>query len=250
MTRPAVILVGPREEGNIGAVCRAMANMGLSRLLLVEPAPELGGVARGFGVGGWHILEAVERFDSFEEAIAPFRRVVGTSSRRARPLGKRPLLTPDELMETVAADAPETQTALVFGPEDNGLTRHQLELCHPVVTIPCDPEHPTLNLAQAVLILAYEWHKVQGRDPGAASPVDPPPKPTDPLDLPATPGEIDAMLGQTDGVLHTIGYDQDPIRRGLLRDLRRLAVRGEITSRETRILRRLLNRTATALGLR
>ena len=89
MSPPAVILVRPREEGNVGAAARAMANMGLERLILVEPAPPLGGVARGFGVGGWEILENAERAASFDDAVSPFGRLVGTASLRARTLPGR-----------------------------------------------------------------------------------------------------------------------------------------------------------------
>lgn len=248
-TESAIILVRPREEGNVGAVARAMANMGLGRLILVEPAPAIGGVARGFGVGGWHLLDGCQRVDSLDRAVAPFHRVVGTTSARDRPLAGSRVATPRELPELLAADPPGTDVAVVFGPEDNGLTRRELERCHPVVAVPCAPEHPTLNLAQAVLVVAYELRLARlaggseaaeprsaepGTEPAAASP-------------PAPAGEVAELLERADGVLRSIGYDQDHLRERLTRDLRRLALRAAVTPRELRVLRRLLNRTRRAL---
>ncbi len=239
--RPAVILVRPQEEGNVGAVARAMANMGLGRLILVEPAAELGGVARGFGVGGWEVLDGAERVASLAAAVAPFHRLVGTSSSRERPLAHARVLTPRELPPIIAADSPETSTALIFGPEDNGLTRQELELCHLVVTVPCVAEHPTLNLAQGVLIVAYELRAAATRAASASGAQRP-------LPPPATVAEIDGLLAATSRLLHRLEFDHQHIHRGLLRDLRRLLARSEASSTETRILRRLVNRTLRRLG--
>ncbi|HEV7785332.1 MAG TPA: TrmH family RNA methyltransferase, partial [Thermoanaerobaculia bacterium] len=113
---PAVVLVRPRVEGNVGSTARAMANMGLSRLFLVEPAAELGSTATAFAVGARAVLDGTVRVPSLAEALAPFRRVVGTTSTRDRRLGI-PFLTPRELPDWLAQNSPDTPTALVFGPE-------------------------------------------------------------------------------------------------------------------------------------
>ena len=240
MTRPAVILVRPQEEGNIGAVARAMANMGLERLILVEPAPRIGGVARGFGVGGWEILDQAVRVSSFTEAVEPFGRLVGSTSRRERPMRRRRIVSPRQLPEILAADPAGTPTALVFGSEASGLRRAELDRCSPIVAVPCSAEHPTLNLAQAVLILAYELHLASP----VASPAEAPPD----ADALAPVGEIDGLEEQIDAILLTLGYDHPPIHQGLLRDLRRLLIHASPSRREVRILRRLCNRTASALA--
>lgn len=245
--RPAIILVAPKEEGNIGSVARAMANMGLERLILVEPAPPLAGTARGFGVGGWDILDGCERYASFDEATAPFARLIGTASTRARPLRATPPITPRELAPVLRSDPQTTETAVVFGCESSGLSRRELERCHPIVSIPCAPEQPTLNLAQAVLVVAYELlvarRTVDRRGDG---PVDGALRgsPGEPL---ATTAELDVLLRGTSTALHHIGYDQQHIHDGLLRDLRRLAIRAGIQRKEARILRRLLNRADSFL---
>src|SRR5215212_9799814 len=96
MSAPAVVLVRPREEGNVGSAARAMANMGLERLILVEPAPVLGKIARAFAVGAGHVLDRVLRVGSTAEAVAPFGRVVGTTSTRDRQLAV-PLVSAREL---------------------------------------------------------------------------------------------------------------------------------------------------------
>ena len=91
--RPAVVLVHPQEEGNVGATARAMANLGLDRLILVEPAVEIGDVALARAVGARHVLLQAHRAASLEEALAPFHRAVGTTSTRDRnlpsPIGPR-----------------------------------------------------------------------------------------------------------------------------------------------------------------
>ena len=241
---PAVILVRPRAEGNVGSVARAMVNMGLERLILVEPAPALGGVARGFGVGGWDVLDRAERVATFEEAIMPFRRIVGTTSARARAGAASLRPGARELPGVLRSDPPSTATALVFGPEDSGLTRRQLEACHPVVVIPCAAARPTLNLAQSVLILAYELHLARRRKPGGEE-VDP----GIAARAPAEMGEVDVFLRQAAGVLHRVGYDQKPIRRRLVHGLRQLLRRSDASSREMGALRRILNRIAKATAL-
>lgn len=245
--RPAVILVQPQEEGNVGSVARAMANMGLRRLILVEPAPVLAGVAQGFGVGGWEILEHCERYDSFEAATAGFQRLVGTASRRARSLHRTPPIEPRDLGGRLALDPPQTRTALVFGCESNGLSRQDLERCHPVVSIPCDAGQPTLNLAQAVLVVAYELLMARRRDESVTDNVCEVATPSSKT-APATLHEVRSVLDGTSQILRQIGYDQDHIHHGLMRDVQLLASRVGMTQREARLLRRVLNRARGALG--
>lgn len=247
-SRVAVILVRPQEEGNVGAVARAMANMGLERLILVEPAPAVGGVARGFGVGGWEVLDRLERAPSLEAAIAPFRRVIGTTSTRERDLAANKVLPPRDLARRLVGElAPrnvddphpdELCAALVFGPEHHGLSRRELELCHPVVAVPCSSEHPTLNLAQAVLIVAYELFLARSELAGD-------PLPT--IHESATAIGRAELLRQIEGTLVRVGFDDPEIHRLLMRDLRRLLARSEASDRELRVLRRILNRAAKRL---
>jgi tRNA/rRNA methyltransferase len=219
-----------------------MANMGLSRLILVEPAAEIGDVAKAFAVGARPVLDGIVRAPGLREALAPFRRVVGTTSTRDRSLGV-PVLTPRELPAWLAQDRPAqdpagtTPTALVFGPEVGGLTNEELALASAVVTIPCSPVQPTLNLAQAVLILSYELFVARGETPATVTAEEPP----------ATAGEIDGLLDHAAEVLRRAGFARDDSFPGVLRDLRRLAARAAPGSRDVRILRGICRRILGAL---
>jgi TrmH family RNA methyltransferase len=237
---PAVVLVRPREEGNLGAACRAMANMGLSELRLVEPAAAAGDVARAFAVGAREVLLGARRFDSLAAAVAPFRRVVGTTSARDRALAV-PVVTPRELAERLPGGGTDLPTALVFGPEVGGLTTDELALCHLVVTVPCAPVQPTLNLAQAVLIVAYELFLARGVAPlirfQAGAQVEPP----------APAAAVDGLFEHLTGVLEEVGFARDTTFHGVVRDLRQLAGRARATEREVTILRGVLRRVRNAL---
>jgi len=238
---PAVVLVRPREEGNVGSAARAMANMGLDRLILVEPAAEIGKVAAAFAVGARHVLEGARRVSGLHEALAPFRRIVGTTSSRDR-RWEVPVLTPRELPAALAQDPPDTPTALLFGPEVGGLTNDELALASLLVTIPCSPVQPTLNLAQAVLIVSYELF--QARLPaGQTSPLLAVGQP----EPPATTEELDGLFEHAADVLRRVGFERDDSFAGVLRDLRRLAARAGPTSREVAILRGICRRTQRAL---
>ena len=233
---PAVVLVRPREEGNVGASCRAMTNMGLSELRLVEPAAPAGEVARAFAVGAREVLEGARRFESLAEAVAPFRRVVGTTSARDRSLSV-PVVTPRELAGRLPGGGADLPTALVFGPEVGGLTNDELALCHLVVTVPCAPVQPTLNLAQAVLIVAYELFLAQGAEPLADTQVE----------APAPAGVVDGLFVHLVEVLEEVGFARDTTFHGVVRDLRQLAGRARPTEREVTILRGVLRRAGHAL---
>jgi tRNA/rRNA methyltransferase len=234
-TPPAVILVRPQEEGNVGATARAMANMGLGELLLVEPAPNLGRTGYAFAVGARHILDQAKRHSSLESALGSFQRVVGTSSSRQREI-EQAVLEPRQLPTELAVDPPGTRTALVFGPEASGLNRDELALCDPLVTVPCALEQPTLNLAQAVLILAYELRIAQLPERPDHAPVA------------ASNDQIEGLFEHLGTLFHDVGFARDDTYGSTLRDLRQLAARARPSAREVQILRGICRRTLHALG--
>ncbi|HEY6322228.1 MAG TPA: TrmJ/YjtD family RNA methyltransferase [Thermoanaerobaculia bacterium] len=250
----AVVLVRPREEGNVGAAARAMANMGLGRLILVEPAAALGPTARAFAVGAQHVLDGCSRVASLREALAPFPRVIGTTSTRDRRQAV-PLIGPRELPARLAADPPGTPVALVFGPEVGGLTNEELASANLVVSVPCAPLQPTLNLAQAVLILAYELYQARLGGPrnglggaelaGAAAAAA---VAAVAAEAPATTADVDGLFDQAAAVLRRIGFDRDSTFPGVLRDLRAAAARAHLSEREAAILRGICRRAAHALA--
>ncbi len=237
---PAVILVRPTEEGNVGAVARAMANTGLDRLVLVEPAVRIGATAHARAVGGTPILEAAKRSPSLTAALASFRHVVGTSSQRERSFKSR-TIEPRKLPKRLASGDPR-HTALVFGPERSGLTTEELALCATVVRIPTASEQPTLNLAQAVLIVAYELFLAREVLASEAAPAN--------QSTEATAGDIGGLFERVDSILHTIGFARDTTYEGVLLDLRRLAGRARLTDREVVIFRGLCRRLEHLLARR
>jgi tRNA/rRNA methyltransferase len=228
-TRPAVILVRTQEEGNIGAAARAMANMGLEQLLLVAPRAPVGDTARAFAVGARDVLENARVVSTLAEAPAPFQRVVGTTSARGRGDGG---ITARDLPAVVAGDAPGTAAALVFGPEASGLTADELALCSPIVQVPCALRQPTLNVAQAVLVVSYELFEAG----------ESPPRRSGEAATRATAGELAGLLDDAAEVLGLVGFARDSTFDGVLADLRSLAARSGLTPREVSILRGVCRR--------
>lgn len=235
---PAVVLVRPQEEGNVGAVARAMANFGLERLILVEPAVPLRGVARAFAVHAGAILDRAERVADLREALAGFTRIVATTAARDRPWPSR-LLSPRELAGALAADDTESATALVFGPEPSGLTNAELAQASLLVRVPTSPVQPSLNLAQAVLVVAYELF-VARRDEAAAANAGE-------GESRASGEAIAGLFDQATELLERIRFARDATIEGVERDLRRLLARAAPTPREIAILRGIVRRLGHAL---
>jgi TrmH family RNA methyltransferase len=156
-----VVLVEPHHPGNLGAVARAMANMGAEHLRLVN-ACAIDDESRALAWGALHLLERAERYPDFESAIEDCTTVVGFSARDGR-FRLPPLLVSDAAAELRARGG---KIALVFGREDSGLRFEEIERCHRLVRIPTTGPHSSLNLAQAVLIGLYE---IEAR---GTSPVD------------------------------------------------------------------------------
>jgi TrmH family RNA methyltransferase len=232
---PAIILVRPTEAGNVGSVARAMANTGLGELIIVEPAVEIGRTARAFAVGAVSILEQARRCDSLAEAMSPFQQLIGTSSQRSR-APKVPLLTPRQLASRYSS-RPQPRTALVFGPERTGLTTEELAHCTLLVRIPAAPRQPTLNLAQAVLIVAHELFVARLQ---AAHDGEPPDR--------ASLGDIESFLSHLREVLTLVGFNRDDTFDSVFRDLRRLTARADLRPREVTILRGILRRAEHQLA--
>jgi len=239
VTLPAVILVRPQQEGNIGAVARAMTNMGLTQLLLVEPAPQLGDTAFAFAMHAHSILHRAERHDSLAEALAQFDFVVATASLRER-LWPHPVLPPRELPAHLARHAAGARVALVFGAEVSGLASAELARANVLVSIPAAPANPTLNLAQAVLLVSYELYLARGA-PGAIA--------LAPVSR-ATVFQTEHLFGRLQELLAEVGFARDTTIRRVARDLRQLLARAGITEREAALISGLLRRTRNALARR
>lgn len=157
LDRVGVVLHRPRSPENIGACARAMWNMGLSRLLVVGPLRwDVEAMQKMATKEASHLISQMQIYDSLEGALGCFHVVVGTTARKGGLRG--PLWNPWKAAERIVALGPQDQVALVFGPEDRGLSNEELKLCHMVVQIPT-AGFASLNLAQAVLVICYELHK-------------------------------------------------------------------------------------------
>jgi tRNA/rRNA methyltransferase len=227
----SIILVEPSLAVNVGAVARAMKNMGFSELRIVsadEGSEHLSDPPRRMSAGSEDILEQARVFPSLGEALADMQVVAGCTARQGK--GRNPVLDPRALREHAARLGPETRFAVVFGREDRGLTNAELDLCHLVVTVPTAPEHPSLNLAQAVLLICYE---LRGGSEASAPHMATP-------DEPATSEELEELYQHARKVLLRVGFldRQNPER--ILRVLRRLLGRAGPDSREVAILRGIL----------
>lgn len=152
-----VVLVQPTHPGNVGATARAMANMGVTRLVLVKPRDFPSSTATARATGAEHILRAAEVVDELDQAIADCTLVVGASAR-LRSIVWPQLPVPDA-MQKAAQIARQTEVALVFGRESRGLSNRELERCHYLVRIAVDAAFPSLNLAAAVMVFLYELRK-------------------------------------------------------------------------------------------
>lgn len=218
----AIILVRTWHPGNIGAAARAMKNMGLTKLRLVNPHFGIDEQAISMAAGATDILDQVEVFDTLSEAISDCQTVIGTS---ARIRGQRvPQLSPKQAASTALNQSP---AALVFGGERSGLTNDDLALCHYQVAIDGNPDYPILNLAQAVQILCYELFNATQEASHFTEQEDPYPLVSE---LEVFYQRLEGALEQTD---YMKGHERDEILKQRLRQYFR---RSRPTKRELSLL--------------
>jgi len=149
-----IVLVRPRGSGNIGSVARAMKNVGAKELAIVGNARTESFWAKAMAVHGRDILQAAKCYPTIREAIADCTLVIGTTCRAG--LYRSHSQTPRQVAPTIAAAARGGKVALLFGPEDHGLSNKDLEHCQLLINIPANPEYQSFNVAQAVVICLYE----------------------------------------------------------------------------------------------
>jgi len=149
-----IVLVRPRGSGNIGSAARAIKNFGAGELAIVGKARTQSFWARAMAVHGRDTLARAKSHVSIREAVADCAMVVGTTCRSG--LYRRHSQTPREVAPAIIAAAQKGKVALLFGPEDHGLSNKDLEHCQLLATIPTHPDYPSLNVAQAVLVCLYE----------------------------------------------------------------------------------------------
>lgn len=229
---PLIILVRPQLGENIGKAARAMLNFGLTEMRLVSPRdgwpnPDAGPAASGADI----VLERARVFESLAEAVSDCAHVYATTVRK-RGVTK-PVVTPEAAAGEIRAA--RGRSAFVFGPERSGLETDDVAVARKIVTVPINPEFGSLNLAQAVILCAYEWSKGQA----LASPTE-----TD-LGVPAPQEELEGMIGQLEAMLDAAGYFHPPDRTSATkRTLRNMLTKPGWNSLEVRTLRGVLSSLA------
>jgi TrmH family RNA methyltransferase len=226
---PIVVLVRPQLADNIGAAARAMANGGLFHLRLVAPRdgwPQ--DRAWRTASGADRILEAAAVFPDLPAALADCHRVFATCPRPRHVV--KPLRTARAAAEDLRdANARGLRVAVLFGPERAGLDSDDMACADTLVRYPLNPAHMSLNLAQAVVILAYEWW--------TAAETTPPRELVTNETRVATKGELEGFLGRLVAELDACGFlANEPKRPGMVRNLRHWFQRGEVTEQELRTL--------------
>jgi tRNA/rRNA methyltransferase len=225
---PIIVLVRPQLGQNIGKAARAMLNFGLTEMRLVSPRdgwpnPDAGPAASGADA----VLEKAQVFDRVEEAIADCGFVFASTVRRRDLV--MPVLGPEEMAERIRAM--RGRSAILFGPERSGLETEEVALANAVVTVPINPEFGSLNLAQAVILLAYEWSRGEAL-------AQPPAKEAEP---PAPHGEIEGLIGQLDQALSAKGYYHPPSRTQATRNtIRTIFTKTGWSSREIKAVRGII----------
>lgn len=231
--QPIIILVKPQMGENIGAAARVMSNFGLSELRIVAPRDGWPNFqASAMAVHATPIIDAAKIYPSTEEAVADLEMVYATCCRM-RDMQK-PVLTPRELMPQLN---PHIRTGILFGPERTGLENPDMTRAAAHIYIPVNPEYQSLNLAQAVAVVAYEWFTTQY----APS--------SDPSEPPANQAELDGMFSHLEQLLTQANFYQVPHKKPKMdQNIRNIFARNALTHQEVQTLRGIFRTLAQKKG--
>ena len=221
----AIVLMEPKYPENIGAAARCAMNMGISRLIVVgDEEPDQEKMLKMATHKAAHLIEGLNRFRNLEEALKPFSHVVGTTARQGRK--RRIENSPRFMLDTILPLLKNNQVALLFGPENRGLTNEDLKYCQTTVTIPT-ADFSSLNLAQAVAILCYELYwgvMYSGKDLQSAPKM-------------ATSHELEGMFEHVEKLLNSIGFLRTEDSSYWIRNIRHFLGRVGLRAKEARIIR-------------
>lgn len=223
----SIILVRPRFPENIGSVARAMKNMGIHRLIVVDGCSPLHMNAYKLASGAEEILERAEECPALSEAISGMGCVVGTTSETGKE--RTPLLTPKELAPKLIPISKKNLIGLVFGSEKEGLKNEELSLCHLYARIPSSEFFPTLSLAQAVMVLCYELFQYSAATFKSS------------IGL-ASSEQAERMFVHMERTLLDIGFLEAENPKRIMRTLRRLFGRSQMEERDVQILQGIWSR--------
>ena len=231
---PAIVLVRPQLGENIGMAARAMANCGLDELRIAAPRDGWPNpAARAAAAGADAVIDGARVFDTAAEAVADLQLVLATTARRRDV--EKPVHGPREAARTLRDSG--ARAGILFGPERSGLDNDEAGLAAAVVEAPLNPDFPSLNLAQAVFLMAWEWRMA------GPPPVLPPPSDR------ATAEAFEGFWRHLDGALDAAGYYREPkLRPTVQRNLRAVFARAGLTGQEVRTLRGVVARLAAGRG--
>jgi len=225
---PVLVLVNPQDIVNIASSVRIAKNFGIQQMRLVDPEVFDPYRIEGIAHNTADLVARIEIFETLEQAIADcvFTAVLTARERAA----KRRVLRPREAAGELVAAAESGPVAIIAGREDSGLTNAELDLCHALVTISTDPSHRSLNLAQAVAIMAYESWNARG---GEALPIKPPRNQA----APATSGQLEELFADWTRALWAIDFFKTRQPDNVMRSFREIVYRAELDGREASLLR-------------
>lgn len=232
---PAIILVEPQLGENIGMVARAMANFGLVELRLVNPRDGWpSDKARAAAAKADHVIDGTVVFDTLEEAIADLNFVYATTARHRD--GFKPVRSPVTAAETLRTRFRSGEkTGILFGREKSGLSNEDVALADEIVTFPVNPAFASLNIAQAVLLMSYEWMK-SGMDDVHAVPFDAPEQPA------ATKEQVIGMFEHLEEALAVRNYFHPPHKKAkMIENLRAVFSRRAFTGPEIHVVRGVIS---------
>lgn len=226
---PAIVLVRPQLGENIGKAARAMLNFGLTEMRLVSPRDGWPNPAAGPAASGADAVLADARvFESVGDAVADCTHVYATTVRKRGVV--KAVVTPEAAARAIHSET--GRSAILFGPERSGLETDDVALARTIITVPINPQFGSLNLAQAVILVAYEWSKHIGLAQPPAVDHDPP----------ASQAELDGMIEQLDAMLVETGYFFPPDRTVVTRRvLRTLLTKPQWNTHEVRTMRGVLS---------
>lgn len=224
MEHIAVVLNRPKYAGNIGSAARCSKNMGIERLIVVSDQNYRQEEIRQMSTHlAADVVDSIVYFDDLEKALAGFNYVVGTTARLG--LARGPVVSPREMAQQVAEISRENEVALLFGPEDTGLTNEDLRHCQTVVSIPTSDRFRSLNLSHAVMILSYEISVARTGIPEHFTPKM------------ASIRELEGMYGHISALLQEIGFLNPENPEYWMMHIRRLFSRMRLQAKEVRIIR-------------
>ena len=226
--KPVIILVRPQLGENIGKAARAMLNFGLTELRLVAPRDGWPNPTAGPAASGADgVLANAQLYDSVADAVADCAHVYATTVRKRGVI--KPVVTPEHAAAAIHA-APE-RSAILFGPERAGLETDDVAIARTIITVPINPKFGSLNLAQAVMVIAYEWSKPEN--------LAQPPRVAD--EPPAPQFELDGLIDHLDAMLGAAGFYFPPDKVPTVqRNIRSILTKPGWTAQEVRTLRGVL----------